>query len=88
MPSGKQAAIAGLADWPVERKWDRPMFQLEAYARHIREALDDVGMEVGARLPTLILNWYEGARLWSAQSTFLAEAELIRVAESSRVPPS
>jgi hypothetical protein len=41
----------------------------------------------GARLPTLILNWYEGARLWSAQSTFLGEAELIRVAESSRVPP-
>jgi acetyl-CoA acetyltransferase len=46
MPGGKPAAIVGCADWPVLRNWDRPMFQLEAYSRLIREALDDAGMEI------------------------------------------
>jgi acetyl-CoA acetyltransferase len=47
MREGRTAAIAGVADWPVMRAWDKPMFQLEAFARLTKEALDDAGMELG-----------------------------------------
>ena len=36
----------------------------------------------GARLPTIILNWYEGPILWTVQSSFLNAAEVLQVAES------
>jgi acetyl-CoA acetyltransferase len=43
----RRAAIVGAADWEVHRKWPNPMFQLEAYARLTKEALEDAGMEIG-----------------------------------------
>ncbi len=42
----RRAAIVGLAEWPTQRKWDEPMFMLEAYSRLTHEALQDAGMEL------------------------------------------
>jgi hypothetical protein len=42
----RRAAIVGLAEWPTQRKWDEPMFMLEAYSRLTHEALEDAGMEL------------------------------------------
>jgi acetyl-CoA acetyltransferase len=41
------AAIVGLAEWAPARRWERPMFALEACAELAREALTDAGMEKG-----------------------------------------
>ena len=42
----RRAAIVGLAEWAPQRKWEQRMFQLEAFARLAREALDDAGMSL------------------------------------------
>ncbi len=47
MRNGRRAAISGMAEWAPQRRWDRPMFGLEAYATLAREALADAGMELG-----------------------------------------
>jgi hypothetical protein len=36
------------------------------------------------KLPTVLLNWYEGSTLWAVQSTFLSLDDAVRVAESIR----
>jgi hypothetical protein len=38
----------------------------------------------GGRLPTVLLNWFEGDVLWSVQSYFLTPDEVLKVAESIR----
>jgi len=44
--AGKRAAaLAGLAEWPAMRVWDRPMFSLEAAAELMAAALTDAGIE-------------------------------------------
>ena len=43
----RRAAIAGFAEWPAVRHWERPMFTLEAYQHLAREALAEVGIEPG-----------------------------------------
>ncbi len=47
MRNGRRAAISGTAEWAPQRRWDAPMFGLEAYAKLAREALADAGMELG-----------------------------------------
>jgi len=47
MRNGRRAAISGTAEWAPQRRWDTPMFGLEAYGKLAREALDDAGMELG-----------------------------------------
>ena len=47
MREGRQAAISGTAEWAPQRRWDTPMFGLEAYGKLAREALDDAVMELG-----------------------------------------
>jgi acetyl-CoA acetyltransferase len=47
MARGDRAAIVGYAEWAPMRQWPEPMFQLEAYSRLAKEALDDAGMEPG-----------------------------------------
>ncbi len=43
---GKQAAaVVGLAEWAPARRWERPMFALEACAELTREVLEDAGLE-------------------------------------------
>jgi acetyl-CoA acetyltransferase len=43
---GKQAAaIVGLCEWAPARRWERPMFALEACAELAREVLEDAGVE-------------------------------------------
>lgn len=44
MRNGRRAAISGTAEWAPQRRWDAPMFGLEAYAKLAREALADAGM--------------------------------------------
>ena len=44
MRNGRRAAISGTAEWAPQRRWDAPMFGLEAYAKLAREALGDAGM--------------------------------------------
>ena len=41
----RAAAIAGLAEWAPQRKWNRPMFSMEAAAELAAEALADAGIE-------------------------------------------
>ncbi len=47
MPRRRRAAIAGFAEWPAVRRWEQPMFTLEAYQRLAREALLETGIEAG-----------------------------------------
>jgi acetyl-CoA acetyltransferase len=44
--SDRRAAIVGQFEWPTVRKWDEPMFMLEAYSRLANAALADAGMEL------------------------------------------
>ena len=44
----RAAAIVGFTEWAPQRKWDRPMFGLEAAAQLAAEALADVGLEKDA----------------------------------------
>ena len=41
----RAAAIAGLAEWAPQRRWDRPMFSMEAAAELAALALDDAGID-------------------------------------------
>ena len=43
----REAAIAGLAEWAPQRRWDRPMFSMEAAAELAALALEDAGIEHG-----------------------------------------
>lgn len=38
----------------------------------------------GSRLPTVLINWWDGPVYWSVQSTFLTAGEALRVAQSIR----
>jgi acetyl-CoA acetyltransferase len=44
----RAAAIVGYTEWAPQRKWDRPMFGMEAAAQLAAEALADVGLEKDA----------------------------------------
>lgn len=44
----RSAALVGFTEWAPQRKWDRPMFGMEACAALAAEALDDAGIEKGA----------------------------------------
>lgn len=43
----RDAAIVGLAEWAPQRRWDRPMFSMEAAAELAALALADAGVEHG-----------------------------------------
>lgn len=43
----RNAAIAGLAEWAPQRRWDRPMFSMEAAAELAQLALADAEIEHG-----------------------------------------
>ena len=44
----RAAALVGFTEWAPERKWERPMFGMEACAALAAEALADAGIEKGA----------------------------------------
>jgi len=44
----RSAALVGFTEWAPQRKWERPMFGLEACAALAAEALEDAGIEKGA----------------------------------------
>jgi len=43
----RSAALVGFTEWAPQRKWDRPMFGLEACAQLAAEALADAGIDKG-----------------------------------------
>lgn len=43
----RSAALVGFTEWAPKRKWDRPMFGMEAAAELAAEALADAGFEKG-----------------------------------------
>jgi acetyl-CoA acetyltransferase len=44
----RSAALVGFTEWAPQRKWDKPMFSMEACAQLAAEALEDAGIEKGA----------------------------------------
>ena len=41
----RAAAIVGMTEWKPARRWDRPLFDLDAFAQLGAELLDDSGLE-------------------------------------------
>ena len=67
----RSAALVGFTEWAPQRKWERPMFGLEACAALAAEALEDAGIDelsAGARNP------YEPDTLTVEQKIQAAEA--------------
>ncbi len=42
----RAAALVGFTEWAPQRKWDEPMFSMEACAKLAAEALEDAGLEL------------------------------------------
>jgi len=43
----RAAAIVGVSEWKPARRWDQPLFDLDAFARLGAELIDDSGLEPG-----------------------------------------
>ena len=43
----RSAALVGFTEWAPQRKWDQPMFSMEACAKLASEALADAGIDKG-----------------------------------------